>query len=577
LSHGRNTARHHHRSVARYFFWGGSALAALTILVGGIALAFLDLARGQTKTMQEVYWPRSVAAQRLAVDASHLTTLTAELPNLSGNAERRTTLQRIEGIKLALTADIDMLRAAGLNEINLNATITAEQALLDGIEALNDVAQIGIDLRTDLARQKNLARANCEILSKSPECRTVLWALAALSDDILVTGSVPGLEAVAVAQRAMINNDQRRINLLRRQSDLAARFLFLASSQSDDAAREIARQQEDIVAWAGRIEWVLTATMLAALLLALALRWFFSRRVIQRVEALETAMVNWREDGALPTAFPAAAKRYPDEIDAMALALRELLGEIASRTADLTRSNAELEQFAYVTSHDLRQPLRMVTSYLALIERSLKDRLDDDTRTFMAFASGGAKKMDRLILDLLEYSRTGRLDTPQEPIMLSAVVDDALQNLGAAISDAKAVVTIQPDLPTLSGHRSELVRLFQNLIGNAIKYCPSDRIPDVSVTCRRDGKVWVIAVLDNGIGIDSNQFERVFGVFQRLHTSAQYEGTGIGLAVCRKIVEHHGGRIWVESEEGKGSVFLFTVPAEETPGLETETATAIPA
>jgi PAS domain S-box-containing protein len=229
---------------------------------------------------------------------------------------------------------------------------------------------------------------------------------------------------------------------------------------------------------------------------------------------------------------------------------------------DLQQSNAELEQFAYVASHDLRQPLRMITSYMTLIERRLKGTLDEETQEFMAFASGGAKKMDRLILDLLEYSRIGRQETPMEPVALADVVNEALQILGVAISDAAAVVTVPPLLPTVSGHYSDLVRLFQNLIGNAVKYHASERAPVVSVTVLRDAKTWTVSIQDNGIGIPLDQADRAFGVFQRLQTTEEYEGTGIGLAVCRKIVEQHGGRIWIAPVAGIGCDLRFTLPVK---------------
>lgn len=238
----------------------------------------------------------------------------------------------------------------------------------------------------------------------------------------------------------------------------------------------------------------------------------------------------------------------------------EDISERKAMELDLKRSNAELEQFAYVASHDLRQPLRMISSYLTLTERKLHDRLDDDTREFMAYARDGAVRMDRLILDLLEYSRIGRRNTDTDLVSLADVANDAVANLGVAITEANAAVTVAPGLPVVRGVLSDLIRLFQNLIGNAVKYRPEDRAPVVAVSCRRRGNAWEVSVSDNGIGIPPEQYERIFGVFQRLHTSAQYEGTGIGLAVCRKIVEHHGGRIWVESAEGNGSVFRFTLP-----------------
>jgi PAS domain S-box-containing protein len=237
--------------------------------------------------------------------------------------------------------------------------------------------------------------------------------------------------------------------------------------------------------------------------------------------------------------------------------------DISERKAmeiELKRSNAELEQFAYVVSHDLRQPLRMITSYLSLIERQLGQGVDEDLKSFFDFATGGAKRMDKLIIDLLEYSRVGRQKGNLTPLALSEVIADGVQNLTVAINEAGATVTVAEDFPQVMGDRSELVRLFQNLVGNAVKYRLPDRPCQVDVGFRRQGRDWVLWVTDNGIGIAEKDFERAFGVFQRLVAKDEYEGTGIGLAVCKKIVEHHGGRIWIESHLGKGSRFLFTLP-----------------
>ncbi|MCW2238599.1 PAS domain-containing sensor histidine kinase [Azospirillum canadense] len=232
------------------------------------------------------------------------------------------------------------------------------------------------------------------------------------------------------------------------------------------------------------------------------------------------------------------------------------------KTVELERSNAELEAFAYVASHDLRQPLRVINSYLALLERSLDGQLDEETTEFIGFARDGAQRMDRLIVDLLEYSRVGRKAKAFRPVPLGDLVDTALLNLQVAVAEASATVTVNGPLPTVDGDENELIRLFQNLIGNAVRYRTPDRAPVVTVACARDGDRghWVFDIRDNGIGIAPEHLERVFGIFQRLHRRDEYEGTGVGLAVCKKIVEHHGGAIWVESVEGEGSAFRFTLP-----------------
>ncbi|MBF0094294.1 MAG: PAS domain S-box protein [Alphaproteobacteria bacterium] len=228
--------------------------------------------------------------------------------------------------------------------------------------------------------------------------------------------------------------------------------------------------------------------------------------------------------------------------------------------AALTRSNAELEQFAYIASHDLRQPLRMVTSYLSLLQQKLGNKLDDECRVFVGHAVDGARRMDALILGLLEYSRLGRANEPTVAVPLADVVAEALENLELAIADAGAAVTVADGLPVAVGNHSQLVRLFQNLIANAVKYRVPDRAPTVRIDWRDGQTEWVVGVHDNGIGIDGKDFERAFGIFQRLVSRQQYDGTGIGLAVCKKIAEYHGGRIWIESILGEGSSFLVTLP-----------------
>ncbi|CUW41227.1 Putative signal transduction histidine kinase [Magnetospirillum sp. XM-1] len=235
-------------------------------------------------------------------------------------------------------------------------------------------------------------------------------------------------------------------------------------------------------------------------------------------------------------------------------------GNLAVQARKLAEINAELEQFAYVASHDLRQPLRMVSSYLGLISKRLGTETDDEIKEFFAFAMNGAKRMDRMILDLLEYSRTGRHDSSFQLTPLADVVSAALANLEVAIAEAGAVVEIIDEMPSAQGSPTELERLFQNLVGNAIKYRAPDRPVRVQITCRPDGHEWLIAIRDNGIGISPEDRERAFKIFQRLVAQDAYEGTGIGLAVCRKIVESHEGRIWIEDGLNGGTAVCFSLP-----------------
>ena len=238
-------------------------------------------------------------------------------------------------------------------------------------------------------------------------------------------------------------------------------------------------------------------------------------------------------------------------------ALAELNERLLAQTYDLQRSNEELEQFAYVASHDLQEPLRSIGSYCQLLQRRYKGKLDKDADQFIDFAVEGAKRMQVLINDLLKYSRVGTRGKPFAPTDCNAVFNDAVSNLRQAIEESGAVITSDP-LPIVSGDAVQLGQLFQNLIANAIKF-RGETAPKIHVSAPAYGEQTVFSVRDNGIGIDARHGERIFQIFQRLHERGKYPGTGIGLAVCKKIVTRHGGRIWVESRPGEGSDFRFTL------------------
>jgi PAS domain S-box-containing protein len=228
---------------------------------------------------------------------------------------------------------------------------------------------------------------------------------------------------------------------------------------------------------------------------------------------------------------------------------------------DLKRSNAELEQFAYVASHDLQEPLRMVASYTQLLGRRYESKLDHDAREFMAYIVDGASRMKQLIEDLLAYSRVGIKGANFKTVSADAALRRALFNLRAAIEEAGAVVTNDP-MPTLPADEVQLGQLLQNLIGNALKF-RSASVPRIHIKTTELDHEWKFEVRDNGIGIEPQYYERIFMVFQRLHNKGEYPGTGIGLAICKKVVERHGGRIWVESRPGEGSSFFFTLPKDK--------------
>ncbi len=235
--------------------------------------------------------------------------------------------------------------------------------------------------------------------------------------------------------------------------------------------------------------------------------------------------------------------------------------EMAVRTAELERSNAELAQFAYVASHDLSEPLRMISSYLQLLRRRYHGKLDDDADAFIEYAVDGAARMRTLIEDLLAYSRAGRSERPHEPVNTARVVGEVAATLRALAHDEPPEIE-WGELPTVQGDPHQLVQLFQNLIGNAVKFVAPGVRPHVAVRAEADGQAWRFTIEDNGIGIEPRHAERVFGMFQRLHSRDEFDGTGIGLAIARKVVELHGGEISAAPREQGGSCFTFTLPAD---------------
>ncbi len=280
-----------------------------------------------------------------------------------------------------------------------------------------------------------------------------------------------------------------------------------------------------------------------------------------RLEATQRAILNILDDFEVEKRkvenVNQELRREVAERDAAERALRE-------KTEALGRSNAELEQFAYVASHDLQEPLRMVSSYVQLFEKRYGGQVDAQAEKYIRYAVDGAQRMQALIGGLLEYSRVGRHEDEAKPIEADTALDQALANLRPSIAESRAEIVREP-LPSVVAHPTQLAQVFQNLVGNAIKFRKPDAPPRVHVSARQERAEHVFAVRDEGIGIDPQYTDRIFVIFQRLHTRAEYPGTGIGLSVCKKVVERHGGRIWVRSEPGAGATFFFTLPAQRAP------------
>jgi len=370
------------------------------------------------------------------------------------------------------------------------------------------------------------------------------------------------------------------------------RLRTLWAAQNADLARAVTEGRAHLAHQRTVRDTVLSGMVAAFLLTGVALAVLVRLLVTRPLEALSTASERvaagdfaHRITGDGPADLTAVAgavegmrRRIVAELDA-SREKEEVLGrqadELDAQAVELRRSNAELEQFAYVASHDLQEPLRKVASFCQLLEKRYGDQLDERGLQYIDFAVDGAKRMQVLINDLLTFSRVGRLDDTREKVGLDQALDKALHNLAAAVEESEARIDRPERLPETVGDPTLLTMLWQNLVGNALKFRHPDRAPQVSVTCAPDPEtpgMWRLCVTDNGIGIPEEFTDKVFVIFQRLHSRDAYGGTGIGLALCKKIVEHHGGRIWIDSTVGEGTRFCFTLPsAEEATSTDTST------
>lgn len=379
-----------------------------------------------------------------------------------------------------------------------------------------------------------------------------------------VKPNAPDVVSAETASRGKVEFDQ-----LRTLFDAQSAHLVAARQ---DAADELTR----INNWRNRVLGAMVLVFIAtALLLGLLTR----RAVTQPLAALAAACRRITEgnfgEKITPPRRPKDIRgiaidvenmrqRIVDELEVSRRA-RELLDE---QTMELRRSNAELEQFAYVASHDLQEPLRKVASFCQLLERRYGDKLDERGVEYIAFAVDGAKRMQVLINDLLTFSRVGRMNTKWTDVHLDTTLDSAVANLSTAIEESGAQITRPKRLPEVMGDPTLLTMLWQNLIGNAVKFRREGVAPHIVVDCRQGtgdrNDQWVLSVSDNGIGIPEDFVEKVFVIFQRLHGRDAYSGTGLGLAMCKKIVEHHGGHVWIDTSYTDGTRFEFTLPVADS-------------
>jgi signal transduction histidine kinase len=352
----------------------------------------------------------------------------------------------------------------------------------------------------------------------------------------------------------------------------ALRVLF------DNQNRDLAQARENAVDELDRVRaWrdgILTAMVAAFFVAAVALALVVRSAVTRPLAALAAgcrSISSGNFDQRIVPQGPKDIRAIASDVEDMRQTIvdelessRSARAQLAEQAMELQRSNAELEQFAYVASHDLQEPLRKVASFCQLIEKRYGDQLDERGAEYIAFAVDGAKRMQVLINDLLTFSRVGRLNAAHKEVDLDTVVDDAMANLQTALAESDAEVIRRGELPRVTGDPTLLTMLWQNLIGNAVKFRRDGIAPRIVIDCEegsedRDG-CWVFTVSDNGIGIPEEFTDKVFVIFQRLHGRDVYSGTGIGLALCKKIVEHHGGSIWIDSAFTDGTRFRFTIP-----------------
>ncbi len=336
---------------------------------------------------------------------------------------------------------------------------------------------------------------------------------------------------------------------------------------------------DDLARWTALTGVIVLVLVLGAVVTGVAL-WVALRRwvlgpVTQLAEA-SRAVSQGDLGHVVSVDGPGELRELAADVELMRVGLVTQLGELRTsreeiadaharlteQAEELRRSNRDLEQFAYVASHDLQEPLRKVASFTQLLQKRYGGQLDERADQYIGFAVDGAKRMQRLIQDLLGFSRVGRVSGEVVDVDLAAALDHALDQLSERLDEAGATVT-HDDLPTVRGEEALLVQLFQNLVGNAVKFRHPDRAPVVHVSARRVEEGWELECRDNGIGIDAQYAERVFVIFQRLHAKDVYEGTGIGLALCKKIVEFHGGRIWIPETAGDGTSIRWTLPVQE--------------
>ncbi|MEO3812026.1 ATP-binding protein [Sphaerisporangium sp. B11E5] len=486
------------------------------------------------------------------------------------------TVLAVNVTRLARDAVIDVIDPAVLRTLEVSTAITAQETAVRTYGRTNDPQYLQ-DYRGAMAREATavaeLDRLIAKLPGSSPRVALARTNLARLKETSAawhrdyadaVIAAVPRLKTETAAEFANVNGARFRAV----QASLAAQQANL----SDLHARGSAFLEQG---WQ-TLYYVLIGLCVVLIATAIAFTLIVRYVVLRPISKLTSevrAIAGGDFDRPMTVDRPAELAELSGRVDAMrGRIVREwrraadAKQQLSDQAVELRRSNAELEQFAYVASHDLQEPLRKVASFTRMLEQRYGDQLDERAQQYIVFAVDGAKRMQLLINDLLDLSRVGRVGGEKAAVNSGAVYETAVGNLSAQIEDTGATVTHDP-LPEVFGNRVLLTQLFQNLIGNALKF-HSDQPPKVNITVERRGDMWEFACADNGIGIDTKYADRIFLIFQRLHPRDVYPGTGIGLALCRKIVEYHGGKIWLDDPDpvNPGTTFRFTLPA--LPGEE---------
>ncbi|GAA4202354.1 CHASE3 domain-containing protein [Streptosporangium oxazolinicum] len=480
------------------------------------------------------------------------------------------TIKSIEETREARETLVNVVDPAALRLLEISNAMTSQESSVRAYGRTNEDVSLR-DYRNAITAERTSLDTLTSLLPRIPERQVVSAEVAGLraAGDAWrrdyaekVIAAVPTLKTEAARQNAAIN--ATRFNEIRQS--LAELQNHLNRLHEAGVVRLDLGWQALYAALIG----VALALVVAAIAAVLIVRYAVLRPLAE-LNGQVRAVAQGDFDHRLRVERPAELSELSGHVDAMR---RRILAEwrrssetqrkLEDQAAELKRSNGELEQFAYVASHDLQEPLRKVASFTQMLEQRYGDQLDERAKQYIAFSVDGAKRMQMLINDLLDFSRVGRMGGDRTRIDTTVPFRAALNNLGATIEDSGATVT-HDELPEVYGNRAQLTQLFQNLIGNAIKFQSQDP-PVIHIGARRAGDMWEFSCTDNGIGIESKYTDRIFLIFQRLHGRDMYAGTGIGLALCKKIVEYHGGRIWVDTGDGENTKNTKNSEKTEKPG-----------